>query len=137
MNKRDTVKGSKIFGENRLNLVTDDGFDSDKFNRLFDEFNLRKKKEMEEKEGRVLKRLQQQYKKNQQDNIFDLSFLEVIMNFKDTIFDIIDDIINFRFNSFFTFLNIFTKNNRLFYLGGVLILFAYFTLILNYIISDS
>lgn len=51
--------------------------------------------------------------------VYDLSIGQIIINLKDSLFNILDDVINLRLNS-----NTLTKENRLFYLGIFLIVLA-------------
>lgn len=51
--------------------------------------------------------------------VYDLSIGQIIINLKDNMFDILDDILNSRLTS-----ETFTKDNRLFYLGLFMIIVA-------------
>lgn len=69
---------------------------------------------------RVLaEKLEELNKPKQVELIYDLGIGQVAINTKDAIFDILDDTVNLRFTN-----DMLTKNNRLFYLGIVLIIAA-------------
>jgi hypothetical protein len=62
------------------------------------------------------KKLEDLNKQEPVELVYDLSVGQIIINLKDTLFDIIDDVINMRFRT-----DTFTQNNRLFYIGIFLI----------------
>ncbi len=48
-----------------------------------------------------------------------IGFKEILVNFKDTLFNLIDDLLQYKFT-----IDTFTKNNRLLYLGMLLIIIS-------------
>lgn len=108
----------------------DDGtFDIDRFNRDFDQYKERRKREMQEK---LDKRLSELNNPEPETPAYDLSIGQIAINIKDSIFNIIDDIINFKFSW-----NLLLKGNRLFYLGLVLIIFASIAYLYYYFIPEK
>jgi hypothetical protein len=51
--------------------------------------------------------------------VYDLSVGQIMINLKDTMFDVLDDAVNLRYRS-----DTFTKNHRLFYIGIFIIIIA-------------
>jgi len=95
---------------------SDGKLDIDHYNREFSQYSDKRKEEMK----RVLaEKLEELNKPKQVELIYDLSIGQIALNTKDAIFDILDDTVNLRFTS-----DMLTKNNRLFYLGIVLVLTA-------------
>lgn len=109
----------------KKNVTTNDEFDINKFNELYDkitdeQLKERKKKEQEE--------LEKKYgKKDITKNLYELSIGEIVIGFKDAMFGIIYDLMCLNINT-----TTFTKEHRLFYLG---ILFLVISLMV-YIISS-
>lgn len=101
-------------------------FDITRFNNVFDEQqekNIKKDKNKEELE--LMKKVIEKEK------LHDMSFGKIFVKMKDEVFGILYDILSLNFDSFDTFTNIFTKDNRLFYFG----LFLLIICILLYIVS--
>jgi len=95
---------------------SDGKLDIDHYNREFSQYSDKRKEEMK----RVLaEKLEELNKPKQVELIYDLSIGQIALNTKDAIFDILDDTVNLRFTS-----NMLTKNNRLFYLGIVLVIIS-------------
>ena len=95
---------------------SDGKLDIDHYNREFSQYSDKRKEEMK----RVLaEKLDELNKPKPVELIYDLSIGQIALNTKDAIFDILDDTVNLRFTS-----DILTKNNRLFYLGIILVLVA-------------
>jgi hypothetical protein len=65
------------------------------------------------------KKLEDLNKQKPVELVYDLSVGQIIINLKDTMFDVLDDVINMRFET-----ETLTKNNRLFYIGIFLIILA-------------
>ena len=105
------------FEDGKYLYQLDDGkFDIDKFNRNFDQYKENRKQEMA---------IQLQQKLDVLNNpppptpAYDLSIGQLAINMKDALFNIVDDIINFKFDK-----DILLRDNRMFYLGLILIIFA-------------
>ena len=99
-------------------------FDIRRFNNVFEEQQKSKQKE-EDEELDIMKKVIEKEK------LHDMSFGKIFVNMKEEIFGIIYDVLSLNFDSFDTFTEIFTKNNRLFYFG----LFLLIICILLYIVS--
>lgn len=61
-------------------------------------------------------------------SIFSLSLMDIFIGIKDTLFGIIDDILTLKFS-----INIFTKNNRLYFLGIALMIVAVLLYLFDYL----
>lgn len=86
-----------------------DRFDVKEFNKVYNEYVSKKRESVLEQEERRLDRL------NNMKEYVPLAGQSVgkhIINIKDTWFNILDDILQFRFNS-----SVFIKEQRLFYIG--------------------
>lgn len=82
--------------------------------------NFEKEKELtiqlnKQKEKDRIDKLNQE-SQNKPKSIYELSVTEILINLKDTWFELIDDLLQGKFN-----INTFTKNSRLFYIGITLI----------------
>jgi len=91
-------------------------FDIDRFNRDFDQYRDKRKEESREILNRKLEEL------NKPPDVtppYDLSVGQIMINMKDATFNVMDDIINFKFTS-----EVLLKQNRLFYIGLLLIIIA-------------
>lgn len=99
-------------------------FDIRRFNNVFEEQQKSNQKE-EDEELEIMKKVIEKEK------LHDMSFGKIFVNMKEEIFGIIYDVLSLNFDSFDTFTEIFTKNNRLFYFG----LFLLIICILLYIVS--
>jgi len=96
-------------------------FDIKKFN---EEYNKKEKQREEEQKKKDEEKLKQMNKeKIEYKNLYELSIGEILIGFKNEMFGIITDLLFFRYKSFDGFIEVFTKNNRLFYIG-LLILFS-------------
>lgn len=105
------------FEDGKYLYKLDDGkFDIDKFNRDFDQYKEKRKQEMA---IRLQKRLDELNNPPPPTPAYDLSIGQLAINTKDALFNILDDIINFKFSK-----DILMKENRLFYIGLTLIIFA-------------
>jgi len=91
-------------------------FDVDKFNRDFDQYKSKRKNEMKDNIERKLDELNTPPDETPP---YNLSIGQIMINMKDAIFNIIDDLLNFKISW-----NILLKQNRLFYLGLMLIIIA-------------
>ena len=93
-----------------------DRFDVKEFNKVYNDYISKKKESILEQEERRLDRLN-----NMKEYIplHQLSVGQHLINTKDTWFDILDDLLQFRFN-----IRTFNKQNRLFYIGLTLLIIA-------------
>ncbi|QKF93786.1 hypothetical protein QKU48_gp0328 [Fadolivirus algeromassiliense] len=91
-------------------------FDIDKFNRDFDQYKVKRKNEMNEK---IQQKLDELNKPPEEIPAYNLSVGQIMINIKDTLFGIIDDLLRFDFTW-----NVVLKKNRLFYLGLAVIIIA-------------
>jgi hypothetical protein len=87
--------------------------DMDKFNRDYGQYVEKRSNKMKRDLQLKLDHLNQPKKDKL---IYELSIGEIFINIKDSMFGILDDLLKFNIN------NILTKNNRLFYLGLILII---------------
>lgn len=95
----------------------DDGkFDVDKFTRDFDQYKDKRKEEMRE---RIDRKLDELNKPPEITPPYNLSIGQIMINMKDAIFNIIDDLLNFKISW-----NILLKENRMFYLGIFILIIA-------------
>lgn len=100
-------------------------FDVDKFNRDFDQYKDQRKAEMQ---VQIQKRLAELNKKAPDIPAYNLSIGQTIINIKDSMVNILDDLLQFKFNY-----ETFSKQNRMYYLGLMfviigLIFFLYYSL---------
>jgi hypothetical protein len=91
-------------------------FDIDRFSRDFDQYKIKRKDEMREK---MQKKLDELNKPPEEIPAYNLSIGQIMVNIKDTLFGIIDDILRFDFSW-----DVLLKKNRLFYLGLAIIMVA-------------
>ena len=106
-------------------FYSNNDFDVNKFNKIFEEKQKKNKKEDNE--------LEAMNKVIEKEKLHDMSFGKIFVNMKDEIFGIMYDFMSINFNSFDTFIEIFTKNNRLFYLGLFIIIICIFLYIISYL----
>lgn len=99
-------------------------FDVNEFNKAFEEQQVNDNKEKEE--------LDMMKKVIEKEKLHDMSLGKILINMKDEIFGILYDLISINYESFDTFLDIFTKNNRLFYIGLFLIIICIFLYLISY-----
>jgi|SaaInlV_200m_DNA_3_1039701.scaffolds.fasta_scaffold69949_1 hypothetical protein len=109
----------------KVDVSTNDEFDVNKFNKLYDKLS---DEQLKEKKKKELEELEKQYgKKDITKNLYELSVGEIVIGFKDAMFGIINDLLHFNIN-----FNTFSKEHRLFYLGILLLLIS----VTIYIISS-
>lgn len=99
-----------------LYRLDDGNFDIDRFNRDFDQYKTMRKKEMAEL---MQKKLDSLNTPQPETPPYALSIGQVMINMKDTVFNTLDDIINFNFTK-----QAFLSDHRLFYLGLFFIIIA-------------
>lgn len=107
----------------------DDGtFDIDKFNRDFDQYKDKRKEEMKDRIDRKLAEL------NTPPEVippYNLSIGQIMINMKDAVFNIIDDLLNFKISW-----DIILKESRLFYLGILILIIACILFLYAVFLSD-
>lgn len=89
--------------------LADGSFDIDRFNRNFDQYRERRKVIMN---AQMEDRLAELNKPPPDIPIWNRPIGTILIDMKDSLFGIIDDLLSYKFN-----INIFIKDNRLFYLG--------------------
>lgn len=104
-------------------------FDIDRFNLFYEQYNDKRKKVQR---SRIRAKLDELNKPIPKMPIYDDKIGKIFIDMKDSIFDTMDDILQGKF----TF-NTFTKNNRLFYLGFVLVLIVIFLYAYTIVIQES
>lgn len=108
-----TVDGKYIY------QIDKDRQEVDKFNREFDQYKIRRdesmKKELDDK-------LAELNKPNPPTPIYEKSVGEIVISTKDTVFNMLDDTIRFNYDNFFT------KDDRLFYIGLIIIMISFIML---------
>ncbi len=98
-------------------------FDIGEFNKNFE-----KQQEEEVKNDKELEMMKKVIEKKK---LHEMSFGKIFVNMKDEIFGILYDLISLNYDSFDSFLNIFIKNNRLFYIGLFLIIICLFLYLIS------
>ena len=112
------------------NYYDNNNFDLEKFNKRF------KQLQNEEKENEKLERkeyLKTLEKKEEVKKITDLSVGEILTNTKNEVLDLTYEIISFEFEGFDGFIDLFIKNNRLFYVGLFMLLICCVLYFISYI----
>jgi hypothetical protein len=110
------------------NSYSEGEFDPTKFNKLYNKEINKIDKRYKDKEEEKLDKLEIKVKEKK---IYQLNIAEIIINTKNTFFDIMNEILKLQFNNFKTFIGIFTKNNRVFYIGILLLLFSFLFFLLS------
>ena len=105
-------------------MTTNNGFDIANFNKEFEEKQTKYSAIKSQTEKTNLNKLSREIKKKL---LHQLSIGEILINMKDTIFGIYTDFL------FLDYKDILTKENRLFYIGILLILIALIIKIISYI----
>jgi hypothetical protein len=96
--------------------INENRFEVDRFNRDFDQYKIRRKLEMEES---MRKRLEELNRPEPIPPVYQQPVGKILIDTKDAVFNIIDDLLQFKFNS-----STFTKGGRLFYIGLLLLIIA-------------
>lgn len=107
--------------------LPDGSFDVDRFNRNFDQYKDRRKVIMK---AQMDERLAELNKPPPTIPIWNRPIGTILIEMKDAMFGIIDDLLSYNFN-----INIFTKDNRLFYLGLFLLLSIIIVFILGLLVN--
>ena len=93
--------------------MADNDFDNKEFNAEFEKSMLKQKQIHEQQNKMKLDKLN----KVQDKKIYDYTLSQTLINMKDAIFDIMDDIITLNITK-----DILTKENRLYYLGILILI---------------
>jgi len=113
----------------KLSTPTGDRFDSKKFNQEFEkEIDIKKTRSKYIESEKLAKMSKEETTKS----ITNMTIAELLINIKDAWFDMIDDLLQNQFN-----LEIFTKNNRLFYIGLTLVVIIILIYIYDTITDDQ
>ena len=113
----------------KLSTPTGDRFDSKKFNQEFEkEIDIKKTRSKYIESEKLAKMSKEETTKS----ITNITIAELLINIKDAWFDMIDDLLQNQFN-----LEIFTKNNRLFYIGLTLVVIIILIYIYDTITDDQ
>ena len=116
------------------NFYDNNKFDIDKFNKSFKE-NQNKKEEKENlKREEYLKSLENNVKIK---SINELTINEIVYNFKNENLDLIYDLFTFNYSSVNEFYNLFSKTNRLFYFGLLLLIICIVFYLFVLVFSES
>lgn len=99
-----------------LYKIDDNRFEVDRFNRDFDQYKVRRKLEMNES---MRKRLEELNTPEPEPPIYNQPIGKILIDTKDEIFNIIDDLLQFKIS-----VSTFTKANRLFYIGLIIVIIA-------------
>ena len=116
---------------NNSRYYEDDKFSEKKFNNDFEKYKYiigeyKKTRDIDEL-NELNKSKEKKYTK-----IYDLTLSEILVNIKDVWFEIIDDVLSTKITS-----SIFTKDNRLFYIGITIFVFAGVLYLYNILIDDT
>jgi hypothetical protein len=104
-------------------------FDVNKFNQDFDAYLARQKAERLLREEKFLGQKQIEIRDKL---LHELTFIELLINMKNEFFDILDDMASLNIS-----LETFTKRNRLFYIGLLLLIFAIMLVCVNIIFYNE
>lgn len=115
-------------------VTTAGEFDVAKFNKKFEEISRREQEEKSLKERERLLKMSQSIRKKK---LHELTVGEIILNFKDAIYGIIDELVYFKFTSMNEFYDIFMKEKRLFYIGLLFMLLSTIVLIIEYLFIEQ
>ena len=103
-----------------------------KFNKNFEEEQEQRKMKIVEMEKEKLKML---ISKKNKKNIHDLTLGEILVNTKNSYLDIIIELLSGDYKDGFS--KIFTKENRIFYIGVSLLILSFFIYILSFIFDSN
>jgi len=106
-----------------------DKFEIDRFNRDFEQYKERRKIEMKKK---LDKKLEELNKPEEPIPIFNQSIGQILIQTKDALFNILDDLLQFKF-TYETVL----KDDRIFHLGITIVLITIFLLLYTVIVGEK
>lgn len=98
--------------------IDGDRFEVDRFNRDFEQYAERRREVMDKK---IKEKLDELNQPEPEPPIYDLPVGDILINTKDGLFNMLDDLLQFNFSW-----ETFTKDNRLFFIGLTLVLIALF-----------
>ena len=116
------------------NYYDNNELDINKFNELYKKGEIEKNRVKDEERENNLKSLETN---NNKKSINELSINEIVDNFKNENFDLIYDLFTFNYSSKNDFYNLFTKNNRLFYFGLLILIICIIFYIFILVFSES
>lgn len=116
------------------NYYDNNNFDIDKFNKLFKENQEKKEEDENKKNIEYLKSLENNVEVK---SINELTINEIIYNFKNENLDLIYDIFTFNYSSVSEFYQLFSRNNRLFYFGLLLLIISIVFYLFVLVFSES
>jgi hypothetical protein len=105
-------------------------FDYKKFNKEFDQMKNTNKQIFAREDEAKLAKLNADHTKKP--SILSLSLFDLLVNLKDSWFDLTDDLLNKKFT-----MSVITKDNRLFYVGITLLFFAVVLYLYNSLVDDE
>ena len=117
--------------EENTNLQEEEIF-LQKFNSKFEEDQQQRKMEIVRMEKEKLRRMNKKLKVK---NIHDLTLGEILVNTKNAYLDIIIELLSFDYKDGIS--TIFTKENRIFYIGVSLLILSFFIYILSFIFDSG
>ncbi len=112
-----------------LYKINENRFEVDRFNRDFDQYKMRRKLEMSES---MRRRLEELNTPEPEPPIYQQPIGKILIDTKDEIFNIIDDLLQFKIS-----ISTFTKANRLFYIGLIIIIIAVILYIYDLFINSA
>jgi hypothetical protein len=113
------------------NYYDNNEFDINEFNQNFEKIQQDKKKKKELENDNYIKSLDSIEEKEKK--IMDMNIIEIFTNTKYEILDLVYEIISFNYATLQEFLNLFTKKNRLFYIGLFLLLISGILYLISFI----
>jgi len=125
--RKDDLK--KLEDGKYLYVLPDGKLDVDKFNRAFDQYIDKRKEYIQEQ---VDKRLDELNRAPPPIPIYKRSIGEIMVNTKDALFNTLDDVLQFKFES-----GTFTKDFRLFYIGLFIIIIAFIIFFYSFFVKDD
>jgi hypothetical protein len=99
-------------------------FDMGEFNTMFEANIDQIRKQKDKKIRDINRKFAKKNKVKEQTTFFDLKIYDIFTNFKISMYGILDDLLNFKFHNISSFINIFIKHNRLFYIGSLLVIIS-------------
>jgi hypothetical protein len=99
--------------------INQNRFEVDRWNRDFDQYKQRRE---QEKERKMKEKLDDLNKPVDKIPVYNLPLGKILINTKDSIFDILDDLLQFRFEK-----ETIIKDDRLFYIGLLLVIISMIT----------
>ncbi|AYV79708.1 MAG: hypothetical protein Faunusvirus40_8 [Faunusvirus sp.] len=105
-----------------INALNKQDFDAAQFNKSFDQVQQINEAEHTAAENAQIQALNNAAPKAK--TLDELTLADFLIGLTTCAFGIIYDLMNYRFDSFTSFVTIFTKNNRLFFIGTLLCIFS-------------